>query len=324
MKQMLRALNGSIRNLVDAEQVRHETALTVIHKKHGRGGLNNLARAWAAGGSSGSTTSSSSKSVEQIAAEDREATVSTHRESVLWFLRQRLQECVEAQQNMMEIRIAREMEKNRSVLAKAQARAPPGLIAPPPLEGNGTAAAVADHGKMKAGVALSSKQHAVAQDEASSSSASYNPVEGLTQEQVQMFEQDNKEMLRHYESTLDQVRWVQAQRTRSQIPIPIPIPGMFFTRSSFYIFTDKAFSTCRTAQKSLIEISELQTQLVGNLATQSAHIDQLVADSMNTTENVGGGNKQLKQATQKPSTAKYTFFATCGLCAFLIVWDLVI
>ncbi|EMR68846.1 putative snare-complex protein syntaxin-18 protein [Eutypa lata UCREL1] len=92
-------------------------------------------------------------------------------------------------------------------------------------------------------------------------------------------------MLKHYESTLDQVR---------------------------------------TAQKSLIDISELQTQLVDNLATQSAHIDQLVADSMNTTENVGGGNKQLKKATQKPSTAKYTFYATCGLCTFLIVWDLII
>jgi t-SNARE complex subunit (syntaxin) len=74
----------------------------------------------------------------------------------------------------------------------------------------------------------------------------------------------------------------------------------------------------------LLEISELQTLLVGNLATQSAHIEQLVADSMNTTENVGGGNKQLKQATQRPSAARYTFFASAGLCAFLVIWDLLI
>ena len=205
MKQMLRTLNGSIRNMVDAEQVRHETALTLIHKKYGRG--LNLARAWAAGGAGGGGGGWASKPAEQTAAEDREATVSTHRESILWFLRQRLQACVETQQNMMEIRIAREMEKNRSVLAKARA---PGLVPPPPPplrssnsssgapEGNGTA----DHGKTKT-VPSSSSKHAVAQDEAS---ASYNPVEGLTQEQVQMFEQDNKEMLRHYESTLDQVR----------------------------------------------------------------------------------------------------------------------
>lgn len=185
MKQMLRTLNGSIRNMVDAEQVRHETALTLVNKKYGRG--LNFARAWASGGGP------ASKSAEHLAAEERETTISTHRESILWFLRQRLQECVEAQQNMMEIRISREMEKNRSVLAKARA---PELSSLRSTYENGSAA---DHK-----ITATSSQAAVSQDEASA----YNPAEGLTQEQVQMFEQDNKEMLRHYESTLDQVRWV--------------------------------------------------------------------------------------------------------------------
>jgi t-SNARE complex subunit (syntaxin) len=81
---------------------------------------------------------------------------------------------------------------------------------------------------------------------------------------------------------------------------------------------------CRTAEKSLIEISELQSMLVNNLTTQSAHIEQLVADSFSTTENVGGGNKQLKKATERPSAARYTFFAASGLCAFLVLWDLII
>lgn len=80
----------------------------------------------------------------------------------------------------------------------------------------------------------------------------------------------------------------------------------------------------RTAEKSLVEIAELQSMLVGNLATQSANIEQLVSDSLSTTENVGGGNKELKKATQRPSAARYTFFAASGLCAFLIVWDLII
>jgi syntaxin 18 len=79
----------------------------------------------------------------------------------------------------------------------------------------------------------------------------------------------------------------------------------------------------RTAEKSLLEISELQSLLVNNLATQSAHIEQLVSDSFSTTENVGGGNKELKKATERASTAKYTFFAASGLCAFLVVWDLI-
>ena len=74
----------------------------------------------------------------------------------------------------------------------------------------------------------------------------------------------------------------------------------------------------------MIEIAELQNQLVDNLNIQSAHIEQLVADSEFTTDNVGGGNQQLKKATERKSTAKYVFYASCGLSLFLVVWDLVI
>lgn len=61
-----------------------------------------------------------------------------------------------------------------------------------------------------------------------------------------------------------------------------------------------------------------------NLATQSAHIDQLVADSNLTAENVGGGNKELKKASERKSTAKWVFYASCGVSLFLITWDLII
>jgi len=73
-----------------------------------------------------------------------------------------------------------------------------------------------------------------------------------------------------------------------------------------------------------VEISELQPQLVNTLTTQSAYIDQLVADSFLTAENVGGGNKQLKKASERKSTAKYVFYASCGLSLFLVVYDLLI
>ena len=73
----------------------------------------------------------------------------------------------------------------------------------------------------------------------------------------------------------------------------------------------------------MLEISELQTQLAQNLDIQSANISQLVADSLSTTDNVGGGNKQLKRATERSSKARMVFFATCGLCSFLVVWDLI-
>ncbi|KAI9817920.1 MAG: hypothetical protein M1832_004540 [Thelocarpon impressellum] len=107
----------------------------------------------------------------------------------------------------------------------------------------------------------------------------------LSPEQLQLFARENQDMLKHYEETLDQVR---------------------------------------TAERSLVEISELQSVITGNLATQSAHIDQLVADSLNTEENVGGGNRQLKKAAERASTAKYVFYGSCAFSLLLVVYDLLI
>ncbi|KAI2472444.1 hypothetical protein F4781DRAFT_383621 [Annulohypoxylon bovei var. microspora] len=260
-KKMLRELNASIRRLADVEQARSEIESRVIQKKFARG-LGALG-AWASGGMA------ISKSPEHTAAEERAKTISIHRDSVLWLLRHRLQECVKTQQDMMEIRLMREIEKNRSVLAKSRRQEAP----------------LAAVGNMhETGGAADAKRRA-SQPLPPDETPSNIPTGDLTEEQIQMFERDNQDMLKHYESTLDQVR---------------------------------------TAEKSLLEISELQTQLIDTLTTQSAGIEQLVADSEKTGENIGGGNRQLKQATQKSSPAKYTFFATCGLCAFLIVWDLVI
>ncbi|KAH9883815.1 snare-complex protein syntaxin-18 N-terminus-domain-containing protein [Xylariomycetidae sp. FL2044] len=259
-KKMLRELNASIRRLADVEQARAEIETRLIQKKFVRG-LGALG-AWAAGGTV------TSKSPEHTAAEDGANTISAHRDGVLWLLRHRLQECVNTQQNMMEIRIRREMEKNMSMLAKA--RGQDAMRMPEPSS--------------PAGVKFRSS-HGLPPDETPSYNPSMDPAVGLSQEQVQIFEKDNQDMLKQYESTLDQVR---------------------------------------TAERSLVEISELQTQLIGTLETQSAGIELLVADAEDTTENVGGGNRQLKQATQKASPARYTFFATCGLCAFLVIWDLVI
>jgi len=73
----------------------------------------------------------------------------------------------------------------------------------------------------------------------------------------------------------------------------------------------------------LDEIYDLNTTLVTNIELQSAQIEQLVQDSYYTTENVGRGNKELKKASERPSTARLLFHGTCAFCAFLVVWDLV-
>ena len=74
----------------------------------------------------------------------------------------------------------------------------------------------------------------------------------------------------------------------------------------------------------MVEISELQTTLAQNLEMQSTRIDHLVDDSANTELNVAGGNKQLKKASERFRPAQYVFYASCGLSAFLILWDLII
>jgi syntaxin 18 len=73
----------------------------------------------------------------------------------------------------------------------------------------------------------------------------------------------------------------------------------------------------------MVEISELQSTLAQNLALQSERIDVLVEDAANTEQNVVGGNKQLKRATERWRPAKFVFHATLGLCGFLVVWDLI-
>ncbi|KOS18249.1 Syntaxin ufe1 [Escovopsis weberi] len=252
-KQMIRELNASIRHLDEAEQLRRETEATIIHKKYARG-LAGLG-AWASGGPAGS------KSAEHAAAEGQAQHTGLHRDGVMWFLRQRLELCCRTQQEMMETRLAREIEKSRSLLV-----APMGDFA----EFTPTHKAKTRH---------------AAEEAPADHAAETDITRGLTSEQVQMFEEDNLNMMEHYESTLDKVR---------------------------------------TAEKSILEISELQTMLVNNLTAQSEAIESLVADSMVNADNVEGGNEELKKATERPSTARYTFFAASGLCAFLIIWDLII
>lgn len=182
---MLRDLNSSIRRLAAIEKARADIEAEVIKKKFVRG-LGALG-AWAAGGMP------ISKSAEHVTAEDRANTINAHRDNVLWLLRHRLQQCAKTQQDMMEIRMMRELEKNRSVLAKARSQDP--ATHPPPTrlpESDSHFAAPKPSQLSSQNEVFPSQKHAANGD--------------LTQEQIQMFERDNHDMLQDYESTLDQVR----------------------------------------------------------------------------------------------------------------------
>lgn len=110
------------------------------------------------------------------------------------------------------------------------------------------------------------------------------PEDQLSPDQIQQLELENADLLRQYEDQLDQVR---------------------------------------QAERSILEISELHSTLHANLEQQSEHIEQLVQDSYLTTENLGKGNKELKRASERKSTAQAVFWGTLGFCSFLVVWDMI-
>lgn len=272
-KDMLRALGARINVLTQEEIKRQGAAADAIRQRYARG-LRALT-GWAAGGGLATKAGETpARSPEHAAAIEAERQIVEHRRGVLEYLGSRLQAAATLQRTMMETRLAREMEKNKGVLAKARGlqELPPGLAR--------------DFGFDEGPAAVGAGGGSVALEEEATRRQEQGRDLDLTDEQRQIFERDNQDMLKHYSSATEKVR---------------------------------------TVEKSLVEIAELQTMLVGNLTVQSANIEQLVADSEHTEENVGGGNQQLRKATgRKFSQARVTFYAASALCTFLIVWDLII
>lgn len=179
-KKLLRGLNVSIRSMDEAEGIRYTTETVTIQNKYAKalGRFGN----WAAGGGQ------QSKSIEQELEEAKLNAIKIHRDGVVWYLRQKLSECGNLQASMMEKRIMREMEKNKSNLARSRSMMPD-------MGGFG------DSSSTK--YTSSPSIHLEAPSQAPSSP----PTQELSPEQIQMFEQENHNMLKHYQSTLDQVRY---------------------------------------------------------------------------------------------------------------------
>ena len=110
------------------------------------------------------------------------------------------------------------------------------------------------------------------------------PDPELSPEQLQLFEEENRGLFEHFNDQLAKVTQVE---------------------------------------KSVMEISSLQQTLVGHLSVQGEMIGNLVTDQANTNENVRKGNRELKKASERGSTARMVFFATVGFCSFMVVWDLI-
>lgn len=156
----------------------------VALKKRARKGLGALGR-WAAGGAI------TAKSPDEELEEAKANTIKAHRESIIWYLQRALEECGRFQSSMMEIRLTREVEKSKSVLYKARGTMPTtedysGM--------NGAHNAAPDY---RGKTAQMQEADAVAVEQQ------------LDPEQLQLFAQENQDLLKQYEDHLDQVRYAQ-------------------------------------------------------------------------------------------------------------------
>lgn len=188
-KQLLRELNHAVKSLSDAEQLRQEADRTIAFKKRAKQGFGAIGR-WAAGGAI------TAKSPEEEAEEAKANTIKVHRESIIWYLQRQLEQCSRAQSSMMEIRLMREVEKSKSVLYKARGTLP---VSDEYFGSNG--GAPTPNG-------FRGKSTAQQDTESKAVEAELDP------DQLQLFAQENQDMLKHYEDTLDQVRYVLSFKVR--------------------------------------------------------------------------------------------------------------
>ena len=149
---------------------------------------------WAAGSAVGEEKSEAEKWEDE-----GERTQKVWRESVIWYLRRRLEEVGRLQSNLMETRLVREVEKNKSVLYKAGLGATVGYTPPngemPGGKSTRREGALSSKWKGKAAVDMDEQERREIEQQ-------------LSPEQLQLFAKENQNMVKHYEDTLDQVRCV--------------------------------------------------------------------------------------------------------------------
>lgn len=140
---------------------------------------------WAAGGAV------TAKSPEEELEEAKATTIKAHRESIIWTLQNALEQCGQFQSSMMEIRLMREVEKSKSVLYKTRATVPSNDYSGANGESSAVGGAKDYRGKTSQ-----------VQDESSAAIE-----QQLDPEQLQLFAQENQDMLKQYEDQLDKVRY---------------------------------------------------------------------------------------------------------------------
>ncbi|KAL2856659.1 snare protein [Aspergillus pseudoustus] len=207
---LLHTLSSSISNLSSAESLRQETHSTLLDKKYGRkrSRASNILFQWASGSSplsegqgDGVVAGYGGKKEAQIVDEQREELLKGVRESILWYLRRQLENTIETQREMVEKRIERAKEREKSVLYKASTSNTAGAGG---RARAGSTAVTAPSTYPETGFEVELRQ--VGKGEVLDESEVAAIEAELSPEQLQLFAEENDTMVRYYEDTLSKVQ----------------------------------------------------------------------------------------------------------------------
>ncbi|KAL9625774.1 MAG: hypothetical protein Q9160_000094 [Pyrenula sp. 1 TL-2023] len=296
----LRSFSALLESFKEAENTRSKTARLLLKKKYGGVGttLKQIVR-----------RGDESKSAQQAGEEGSADALEVVRKSILLYLGERLAEAGKFYREMFEIRVEREREKEKSVLWKTTGRPlPQGMNAnmngavkdlshdlPQPQPGTSQTRSydpTIPNGYNNTPNAPPSKTHPHPQPPTfqpynpalslPSPDPSLDPSLALSPAQLTLLSHENSSLLTHYTSQL---------------------------------------TSLTAAEKSLLEIADLQTQLSTHLDTQAEMIGNLVEDAANTQGDVERGNRELKKAEGRKSSAPGILWGTVALCVGCVVWD---
>lgn len=200
--------------------------------------------------------------------------VAAHHAGITWYLNRRLTEASQAQKEMQEERVKRQLERTKT-LGSGAAREAAGLGAVDPVFAQSQPARVTGGSWLGDAVATaigatpstssSSTAPPVVDDYASTvSDDEYDDLE-LSSSQIQQFEAENASILRGVQDTLEAVQ---------------------------------------QAESRLQDISALQMELVTHLTQQTELTDQLYEDAISATETVEKGNVQLREARRRAKDSR--------------------
>ena len=150
---------------------------------------------WAAGGGSGV----GEKSPEEVEERERVREEELWRDSVIWYLGRKLEETGEVRREM----VGRRLERGKGVLGRVRGEMGGvsgegvGGVGGEYMGGGGSASGNVGRGQGGKAAAMMEEEDR------------RQIEQQLTPEQLQLFAKENQDMLKHYEDTLDQVRYVQ-------------------------------------------------------------------------------------------------------------------